>query len=298
VTNLKTDTQLRLANLNSVTKQLKEGLSALKKKQSEIKNNQTFIQFKIDLGFKIQATKIQNNSDRIDKLEHLGNQTSVTEQLVKELSALKSKQSSIKTELIATKTDMRSLSKNTDARLDELDKNQKDISNDQQLMGKSLTALQNALQTSTRTIDALKNVQSTLVADNEAISKMQTSLLVNTGSIDKRISKLQVQVAGCTDCKANQGTLRSLTSEIATVKNQIKDNSDDIEKLKKNKDNGCMLTKKGHKCVFPFREKGKHSKTYTKCTTDYNEGIPWCATKVDHKGEMKKDDWGECDRAC
>ena len=49
-------------------------------------------------------------------------------------------------------------------------------------------------------------------------------------------------------------------------------------------------------CVFPFKSDGK---THHGCTTSSNQKHdPWCATKVDSKGNFKKTDWARCNDFC
>ena len=46
-------------------------------------------------------------------------------------------------------------------------------------------------------------------------------------------------------------------------------------------------------CVFPFKYNGQ---TYDECTTAESEnGKPWCALKVDRRGEVVPNQWGDCE---
>ena len=48
-------------------------------------------------------------------------------------------------------------------------------------------------------------------------------------------------------------------------------------------------------CVFPFINKGKKFKGCAPC--DEGKGH-YCATKVDSKGNMVKDQWARCNEVC
>ena len=48
--------------------------------------------------------------------------------------------------------------------------------------------------------------------------------------------------------------------------------------------------------MFPFTYKGK---IFNKCTKDDSEnGIEWCATKVDDEGNVVKNAWKDCEQGC
>ena len=52
----------------------------------------------------------------------------------------------------------------------------------------------------------------------------------------------------------------------------------------------------GKKCVFPFKYKGT---TYSQCTkVDTDNGVPWCATSVDHNGIVRNSQWSDCNDEC
>ena len=48
----------------------------------------------------------------------------------------------------------------------------------------------------------------------------------------------------------------------------------------------------GQACVFPFVYDGQ---SYTKCITDDNQGVPWCATVADWNSATNTGNWGNCD---
>ena len=49
-------------------------------------------------------------------------------------------------------------------------------------------------------------------------------------------------------------------------------------------------------CVFPFKSDGR---THYGCAkSSYPKQDPWCATKVDSKGNFKKTDWARCNDYC
>jgi len=48
-------------------------------------------------------------------------------------------------------------------------------------------------------------------------------------------------------------------------------------------------------CVFPFTWRGK---VYRECTTAHNDGLLWCATETDWKGEYVPEKWGHCGDSC
>ena len=49
-------------------------------------------------------------------------------------------------------------------------------------------------------------------------------------------------------------------------------------------------------CVFPFIYGGKK---YDGCVPSSKDGKgPWCATKVDSRGIMRKDKWARCNKPC
>ena len=48
-------------------------------------------------------------------------------------------------------------------------------------------------------------------------------------------------------------------------------------------------------CVFPFKHNGK---TYKSCATPSDGKGAYCATKVDSKGNLVKDEWGRCNEYC
>ena len=48
-------------------------------------------------------------------------------------------------------------------------------------------------------------------------------------------------------------------------------------------------------CKFPFIYDGKR---YNGCTTTGTKYGPWCATKLDSKGNYVKDNWARCNKHC
>ena len=48
-------------------------------------------------------------------------------------------------------------------------------------------------------------------------------------------------------------------------------------------------------CKFPFTYDGKR---YNGCTTAGTKYGPWCATKLDSKGNYVKDNWARCNKHC
>ena len=49
-------------------------------------------------------------------------------------------------------------------------------------------------------------------------------------------------------------------------------------------------------CIFPFVYGGKK---YDGCVPSSKDGKgPWCATKVDSNGNMRKDKWARCNKHC
>ena len=66
----------------------------------------------------------------------------------------------------------------------------------------------------------------------------------------------------------------------------------------------CKANGKGNKfvegknvqdCKFPFIHNGKQ---HISCAPSSDEKGPWCATKVDSKGNYVKDNWARCNKHC
>ena len=57
----------------------------------------------------------------------------------------------------------------------------------------------------------------------------------------------------------------------------------------------CRTDATKEPCVFPFSYKGIE---YSTCTTADNNGLPWCSTSLDHRGQYINGRWGHCNLDC
>jgi len=57
----------------------------------------------------------------------------------------------------------------------------------------------------------------------------------------------------------------------------------------------CRTDATAEACVFPFSYKGIE---YSACTTADNNGLPWCSTSLDHRGQYINGRWGNCNQDC